>query len=374
MKTIKQAVRTLLLFMLIFCNVGVYAQRKEVSYFNDSVEICPLADKELIDSCYYLLDRNMMLETEGVYGQIAILDAPTSEVLAWASLEKLLDGECEGCGDMVYVPFKKKVCSTDIFVPFIAARCLEESNTPLGRMVDTGCGIFEVNDSLKIRDHNWRRGGYGTVTFKKQVCFTDVFVPFIAAKCLEKSNTSLGKIVDTGCGILEINDSLKIRDHNWRRGGYGTVTFKKALLMKSRIGMYKAFTTMPNGTDLWRQACDTTAKSNAIELAMTFNQKYHPKSSLEYVKKIATGIFEKKGIQHRLAPEGVKLAGMYNIRQSDDNKRTSDEFTFVGCFPADNPKYTIGMVVIRPHKLPANIGMLSKEVNQLIEWLMNRNK
>ncbi len=97
MKTIKQAVRALLLFMLIFCNVGVYAQRKEVSYFNDSVEICPLADKELIDSCYYLLDRNMMLETEGVYGQIAILDAPTSEVLAWASLEKLLDGECEGC-------------------------------------------------------------------------------------------------------------------------------------------------------------------------------------------------------------------------------------------------------------------------------------
>ena len=314
MKTIKQTVRTLLLFMLIFCNVGVYAQRKEVSYFNDSVEICPLADKELIDSCYYLLDRNMMLETEGVYGQIAILDAPTSEVLAWASLEKLLDGECEGCDDMVYVPFKKKVCSTDIFVPFIAARCLEESNTPLGR------------------------------------------------------------IVDTECGILEVSDSLKIRDHNWRRGGYGETTFEKALLMKSRIGMYKAFTTMPNGTDLWRQACDTTAKSNAIELAMTFNQKYHPKSSLGYVKKIATGIFEKKGIQHRLAPEGVKLAGMYNIRQSDDNKRTSDEFTFVGCFPADNPKYTIGMVVIRPHKLPANIGMLSKEVNQLIEWLMNRNK
>ena len=52
---------------------------------------------------------------------------------------------------------------------------------------------------------------------------------------------------------------------------------------------------------------------------------------------------------------------MYNIRQSDDNKRTSDEFTFVGCFPADNPKYTIGMVVIRPHKLPATFCILSKE-------------
>ena len=314
MKTITQAFRTLLVFMLIFYCVGVYAQRKEVSYFNDSVEICPLADKELIDSCYNLLDRNMMLETDGIYGQIAVIDATTSEVLAWASLEKLLDGDCEGCGDMIYAPFKNNVCSTDIFIPFIAAKCLEESNTPLDKMVDTGCGI------------------------------------------------------------LEVNDSLQIRDHNWRKGGYGEVTFEKALLMKSRIGMYKAFMNMPNGADLWEQACDTTLKSNAIELAMFFNQICHQKSSLEYAKNIATGIFEKNGIQHRLAPRGVKLAGIYNILQCDDNKRNSDEFTFVGCFPADNPKYTISMVVVRPHKLPVNIGILSKEVNQLIEWLMNRNK
>ena len=202
MKTIKQAFRTLLVFMLIFYCVGVYAQRKEVSYFNDSVDICPLADKELIDSCYNLLDRNMMLETDGIYGQIAVIDAATSEVLAWASLEKQLDGDCEGCGDMIYVPFKKNIWAIS----------------------------------------------------------------------------------------------------------------------------------------------ETTKTNNAIELALSFKQR------------------------------GVKQAGRYNILQHDDNKRCFDEFTFVGSFPADNPKYSIGMVVIRPHKLPATAGMLSKEVNQLIEWLMNRKK
>ena len=202
MITIKQAFRTLLVFMLIFYCVGVYAQRKEVSYFNDSVEICPLADKELIDSCYNLLDRNMMLETDGIYGQIAVIDATTSEVLAWASLEKQLDGDCEGCGDMIYVPFKKNIWAIS----------------------------------------------------------------------------------------------------------------------------------------------DTTKTNNAIELALSFKQR------------------------------GVKQAGRYNILQHDNNKRCFDEFAFVGCFPADNPKYSIGMVVIRPHKLPATAGMLSKEVNQLIEWLMNRKK
>ena len=314
MKTINQAFRALLIFVQIAYCIGAYAQKKEISYYNDSIDICPLADKELIDICYNLLERNMWLETDGIYGQLAVVDAETSEVLAWASLEKRLDGTCEWCGDMVYVPFRKNVCSTDIFVPFIAAKCLEESNAPLGKMVDTGCGT------------------------------------------------------------LEVNDSLQIRDHNWRRGGYGKVTFEKALLMKSRIGMYKAFETMSNGADLWEQACDTIPKSNAIGLAMSFNQMYHQKSSLDYVKKIAAGIFEKNGIQHRLAPKGIKLAGMYNILQCDENKRSSDEFTFVGCFPADNPNYIVSMVVVRPHKLPATFGMLNKEVNQLVEWLVNRKK
>ena len=217
MKTITQAFRTLLVFMLIFYCVGVYAQRKEVSYFNDSVEICPLADKELIDSCYNLLDRNMMLETDGIYGQIAVIDATTSEVLAWASLEKQLDDECDWCGDMVYVPFKKNI---------------------------------------------WTISG------------ADISSTAI-------SNTAI---------------------------------------------------------------IETTKTNNAIELALSFNQR------------------------------GGKQAGRYNVLQIGNNKRCFDEFTFVGCFPADNPKYTISMVVVRPHKLPATIGMLSKEVNLLIEWLMNRKK
>ena len=216
------AMRFTVCVALAFYCVGVYAQRKEVSYFNDSVEICPLADKELIDSCYNLLDRNMMLETDGMYGQIAVIDAATSEVLAWAALEKQLDDECDGCGDMVYVPFKKNI---------------------------------------------WAISG------------TDISGTAINSTAI--SNTAIS---------------------------------------------------------------DTTKTNNAIELALSFNQS------------------------------GVKQAGRYNVLQIDYNKRCFDEFTFVGCFPADNPKYSIGMVVIRPHKLPATAGMLSKEVNQLIEWLMTRKK
>ena len=222
MKTITHTFRTILVLMLFFYSVGTYAQGKEAFYNNDSVDTCPLADKELIDTCYDLLDRNMMLETDGMYGQIAVVDASTSEVLAWAALEKQLDDECDGCGDMVYVPFKKNI---------------------------------------------WAISG------------TDISGTAINSTAI--SNTAIS---------------------------------------------------------------DTTKTNNAIELALSFNQR------------------------------GGKQAGRYNVLQYDYNKKCFDEFTFVGCFPADNPKYSIGMIVIRPHKLPATAEMLSKEVNQLIEWLMTRKK
>ena len=42
MKTITQAFRTLLVFMQIFYCVGVYAQRKKVSYFLTSSLFCAI--------------------------------------------------------------------------------------------------------------------------------------------------------------------------------------------------------------------------------------------------------------------------------------------------------------------------------------------
>ena len=56
---------------------------------------------------------------------------------------------------------------------------------------------------------------------------------------------------------------------------------------------------------------------------------------------------------------------MLNKYVADDG--TEQTFTFVGCFPADKPKYAVSMVVQRKHKLPASPAMVSDKVNELIE-------
>lgn len=202
------------------------ARYGEGTAYLELADICPLADKELIDSCYEVLDRNMVLETDGMYGQVAVVDATSSKVLAWASLENTRE-EGEEYGDIAYVPFKDNVCTRNIL-------------------------------------------------------------------------------------------------------------------------------TTLSGTNLLEQMCDTTRNSNAIDLAISFNQVCHQKLPLDFINKNALG--------------------KYNTLQYNDGKCTLDEFTFVGCLPASNPKYTVSMVVIRPHKLPIHDGLLTKEVNALVEWLINRNR
>lgn len=267
------------------------------------VEDFPAIDS-LISARSYDVLSECMADIDGIQGQVAVIDARTSNVLAWGALENIE-------GDIVYAPLLKRLCSSETYMPFVAADCLAQSKTSLKDSVDTGQGIFVLKDSVRIRDHNWRRGGYGILTYRQ------------------------------------------------------------ALLNKSRIGMYHAMMTLPDGMDYWKYATDQTKNTNAMELATVFNNIFHLDSvnvSAERrgnIRAIAIEMFNEGGIQHKRAPKDVELAGMYNV--ADDG--TEQTFTFVGCFPADKPKYAVSMVVQRKHKLPASPAKVSEKVNELIEWL-----
>lgn len=269
-------------------------------------EDCPTIDSLVLDRSYDAL-RECMMDIGGIQGQVAVIDARTSDVLAWGALENAE-------GDIAYAPLLKRFCSSEIFMPFIAADCLAQSNT-------------SMEDS-----------------------------------------------VDTKNGILEVNDSMCVHDHNFRRGGYGKLTYKQALLKRSRISMFLAVLTMKDGMAYWKHVADTTKNTNAMKMAMAFNDIYHLDSvniSAERrsnIRAIAIGMFKEGGIQMKYASKDVELAGMYHV--VDDGYEQT--FSFVGCFPADKPKYAVSMVVHRKYKLPASPAMVSDKVNKLIKWLDKR--
>lgn len=96
---------------------------------------------------------------DGVNGQLPVIDTQAGQLVAWAALE-------DAGGNHTKASLHKNFCNSEVYMPFVAAECLALSNTSLEDSVDTGIGILNVNDSLTIRDHNWRRGGYGRLTYR----------------------------------------------------------------------------------------------------------------------------------------------------------------------------------------------------------------
>lgn len=302
-------IRKIVVLTMLLSVIGadVHAQHEtgdntHTNMFSDNPNLVTMDDCAAVDSvitgkCYDLLGEWMHMN-DGVNGQLAVLDAHTGHLLTWVALEDI-------DGNHTNAPLRRNFCSSEVYMPFVAAECLALSHTPL-------------------EDY-----------------------------------------VDTGIGILNVNDSLIIRDHNWRRGGYGRLTYRQALLCKSRIGMYRAMMTMPNGMDYWNLSTDRTKNTNAVEMAATFNRIYHSDSininaaRRRNIRDIAICIFKEGGIQYKRAPKEVELAGIYNL--ADDGKEQT--FTFIGCFPAGKPEYAICMAVLRKHQFPASSVML------LMHWL-----
>ena len=114
------------------------------------VEDFPAIDS-LISARSYDVLSECMAAIDGIQGQVSVIDVRTGDVLTWGALENVE-------GDIVYAPLLKRFCSSETYMPFVAADCLAQSKTSLEDSVDTGQGIFVLNDSVRIRDHNWRRG------------------------------------------------------------------------------------------------------------------------------------------------------------------------------------------------------------------------
>jgi len=81
-----------------------------------------------------------------------------------------------------------------------------------------------------------------------------------------ESDMSMEDSVDTGIGTLNLGDTLVIRDHNWRMGGYGKTTYRQGFARKSNIAMFKAlcYTDKRNGIRKWNDINSNELVSNAM--------------------------------------------------------------------------------------------------------------
>ena len=184
-------------------------------------------------------------------------------------------------------------------------------------------------------------------------------------------------MIDTGCGIYESKSGKLIKDHNWRRGGYGEITLEDALTHRSEVGLTKAI-EQAYGAD--RQAYEhqidfylNGQPDNLMGMLTFYNaianggkmvKICEPEEAVtvihdqicypEYIKPVQRAMERcvTDGIYKKAGHEYIDVAACGRTLRFQDN---SFRMELCGYFPAKNPQYTI-MVVLEKNGLPASAG------------------
>ena len=109
--------------------------------------------QETVDS---LLDKKMS-QIDALQGQVIIMEVKTGDILAWSGRSRTFDGKTQPCNNCNYQQEQGTLMS-----PVSLLALLETREIELSELIDTGNGVWEYNGYF-IKDHNWRRGGYGKI-------------------------------------------------------------------------------------------------------------------------------------------------------------------------------------------------------------------
>ena len=179
-------------------------------------------------------------------------------------------------------------------------------------------------------------------------------------------------VYNTGAGVYG-----NVRDHNWRRGGYGAISLERALEVRSQIAFTMAKEQVFDGNtsefdDLiysylggWPNcAYGILAFYNAVanggkmvELVsegVYGNVIQEQIAQPQYIKELQVGLEHSvsQGLMRKAGRDYVKVSACGRTFNLTNNYRRME---LCGYFPSDNPLYTI-MVILEKEGLPASAG------------------
>lgn len=289
---------------------------------------CTTIDEEISRKCRKILKEAMELLT-GSYGQVAVLDARTGHLKAWVALEK----------DTTGIPDAKLL---------------------------------------------------------KKSCSACLFAPVVAAARLAKAGIGLEDNVDISGEVCADGDTFVVRNSTPHEYGSETTSYRNALAGKSTVAMFKAITSgnRVKGERIWEEIISGKKEANAMELAAVMNCIYHQEElrlpSLkgdsieivdmsditplmkEYMRTVLSVTNSGDGSQAGIIPKGINIAGLCGRSSHADGKVGNTELSYAGCFPAENPRYAIGLFIDIQTKKGVSETNLAEQVNKLIEWLNSR--
>lgn len=318
--------------------------------------------------------NDKLTEINGLQGQVIIMNVQTGEILAMAGRERNFEGKFQPCQNFAY---QQELGSLMKTASLLAA--LETGKVKLSDVVDTGNGVWEIDEERIFKDHNWRRGGYGEMTLGQTLevssnigigkTIWNLYKGHEQDYFYKLDSMSFGQpsIIE---GIEGLRPSIynSPKDSDWVNKDviWSSIGYNRKITPIQMLTFYNAIandgkmvkpTLIPGTTEIINKQI---AKSDNVALM---------RQTLEHVVS--------QGLGRRAGSDRIKIAGKTGTSQVNeyyegDNTVSEYQLAFCGYFPADKPQYSM-IVSLNKLGLPASGGgMAGDAFHNIVEWMIDK--
>lgn len=332
----------------------------------------PTIVNELQTAVDSLLNKKLT-EIGGLQGQVIVMEVQTGEILAMVGLERNFEGKFQPCKNFAYQQEPGSLTKTASLLA-----TLETGKLKLSDEVVVGEGVWPIDDDIVMKDHNWRRGGYGIITFSHAL---EVSSNIGIAKAVNKvfgshhqqffdvlEKMSFGQ-PDHIDGIEGLKPAFYIspKDSDWVNWQlwWSAIGYEQKIAPIQMLTFYNAIAN--DG-----KMVKPTLKTGEIEI---INPQIASKANIDSMQVLLEHVVS-QGLGRRAETPYVSVAGKTGTSQvgeydfGEENYVIEYQVAFCGYFPADKPKYSM-IVSMNKLGLPASGGgMAGALFHDIVEWMI----
>ena len=312
-------------------------------------------------------------EINGLQGQVIIMNVQTGEILAMVGRERNFEGKFQPCQNFAY---QQELGSLIKTASILVA--LETGQVKLSDVVDTGNGVWQIDDDRIMKDHNWRRGGYGEMTLDRILevssnvgiskIIWDLFKGHEQDFFNKLDSMSFGQPNNID-GIEGLRPSLYStpKDSDWVNKDilWSAIGYNRKIAPIQMLTFYNAIAN--NGKMVKPTLVPGTAE--------VVNEQIAKKENIALMQQILEHVVS-QGLGHKAGSAKILVAGKTGTSQVNeyyegDNTVSEYQVAFCGFFPADAPKYSM-IVSMNKLGLPASGGgMAGDAFHNIVEWMID---
>ena len=322
-----------------------------------------------------ILNANMTEIGNCLQGQAIVMDVQTGEILAMSGLERNFEGNFQPCKNFAYQQELGSLTKTASLLTLL------ESGIDSSYVVPTGTGVWGIDEGWVMKDHNWRRGGYGTINLARALeVSSNIGISIPIWKYFkgheqdffdELNKMSFGQpdFIDGIDGLKPtIYDSPKDSDWVSKFIMWSSIGYNRKIAPIQMLTFYNAIAN--DG-----KMVKPTLKTGEIEI---INPHIASKDNIKKMQVILDHVVS-QGLGRKAGSPILRVAGKTGTSQVGEYEFGEDvyvneyQLAFCGYFPADKPKYSM-IVSINKLGLPASGGGMAGVVfHDIMNWIITHD-